>query len=47
MFGYVIEGMDVVDTIANVKTGPGGQFSQDVPIVPIVIKKASRVTYDD
>ena len=47
VFGYVIEGMDVVDTIANVQTGPGGQFSQDVPVVPIVIKKASRVTYDD
>ena len=47
VFGYVIEGMDVVDTIANVRTGPGGRFSQDVPIVPIVVKKASRVVYDD
>ena len=47
VFGYVIEGMDVVDTIANVRTGPGGRFSQDVPVVPIVVKKASRVVYDD
>jgi cyclophilin family peptidyl-prolyl cis-trans isomerase len=47
VFGYVIEGMDVVDAIALVRTGPGGDFSQDVPIVPIVVKQASRVVYDD
>ena len=47
VFGYVIEGMDVVDAIAHVRTGPGGRFSQDVPVVPIVVKKASRVVYDD
>ena len=47
VFGYVIEGMDVVDAIAKVRTGPGGQFSQDVPVVPVVVKKASRVIYDD
>ena len=47
VFGYVIEGMDVVDAIAHVRTGPGGRFSRDVPVVPIVVKKASRVVYDD
>jgi len=47
VFGYVIEGMDVVDAIATVRTGPGGRFSQDVPVVPIVVKKASRVVFDD
>jgi cyclophilin family peptidyl-prolyl cis-trans isomerase len=47
VFGYVIEGMDVVDAIAHMRTGPGGRFSQDVPVVPIVVKKASRVVYDD
>lgn len=47
VFGYVIEGMDVVDTIADVRTGPGGQFPKDVPVVPIIINKASRVVYDD
>lgn len=47
VFGYVIEGMDVVDKIAVVQTGPGGKFKTDVPVVPIVIKKASRVVYDD
>jgi len=47
VFGYVIEGMDVVDAIAHVRTGPGGRFSQDVPVVPIVVNNASRVVYDD
>ena len=47
VFGYVIEGMEVVDAIALVRTGPGGDFSQDVPIVPIVVKQASRVVYDN
>ncbi len=47
VFGYVIDGMDVVDIIANVRTGPGGKFPRDVPVVPIVVTKASRVVYDD
>jgi cyclophilin family peptidyl-prolyl cis-trans isomerase len=47
VFGYVIEGMDVVDKIAAVQTGPAAKFKQDVPIVPVVIKKASRVVYED
>jgi cyclophilin family peptidyl-prolyl cis-trans isomerase len=47
VFGYVIEGMEVADKIVNVRTGPGGQFSKDVPVVPIVLTKASRVVYDD
>ncbi len=46
VFGFVIEGMEVVDEIANTKTGPGGKFSRDVPMVPIIIKKVSRVKYD-
>jgi len=47
VFGYVIEGMDVVDAIASVRTGPGGQFSSDVPVAPVIITQASRVVYDD
>ena len=46
VFGYVIEDMDVVDEIASVRTGPQGKLRSDVPVVPVVIKKMSRVTYD-
>ncbi|MEJ2327243.1 MAG: peptidylprolyl isomerase [Chromatiaceae bacterium] len=46
VFGYVIEGMEVVDEIVSVKTGPQGKLPSDVPMVPVVIKKMSRVTYD-
>ena len=45
VFGFVIEGMDVVDKIATTKTGPAGPFRSDVPVVPIVIKKMSRYTF--
>ena len=37
VFGKVTKGMDVADKIAATKTG-----AQDVPVEPIVIKKASR-----
>jgi len=46
VFGVVIEGMEVVDEIVNSRTGPGGQFAKDVPVVPVIIKKVSRVTYE-
>ena len=46
VFGQVIEGMDVVDEIVNSRTGPGGKFSRDVPVVPVIIKKIARVTYE-
>nr|WP_269471686.1 peptidylprolyl isomerase [Desulfovibrio ferrophilus] len=41
VFGRVIRGMDVVDTIAKVQTGRQGGMG-DVPLVPVVIKKAYR-----
>ena len=37
-FGQVTEGIEVVDKIANVKTGSYGWF-EDVPKVPIIIEK--------
>jgi len=36
VFGKVIEGMDVVDKIRAVPTGPG-----DVPVTPVLIKRAT------
>ncbi|HIO92625.1 MAG TPA: peptidyl-prolyl cis-trans isomerase [Leucothrix mucor] len=38
VFGKVIEGMDIVDIIAGVKTGNNGGHS-DVPLEPVVINK--------
>ena len=46
VFGVVIEGMEVVDEIVNSKSGPGGQFAKNVPMVPVIIKTISRVTYE-
>lgn len=47
VFGYVIEGMDVVDRIVAVQTGPSGKFRSDVPVVPIIIKKMARFEYGE
>jgi peptidyl-prolyl cis-trans isomerase B (cyclophilin B) len=41
-FGKVVEGMEVVDSIGQVKTGAKGQF-QDVPVEPVLIQKARVV----
>jgi cyclophilin family peptidyl-prolyl cis-trans isomerase len=42
VFGEVVEGMDVVDAIREVKTGSKGGHS-DVPVEPVVIKSAKVV----
>jgi len=43
VFGHVAEGMDVVDKMAATKTGSKGGH-QDVPVTPIEVKSARRVT---
>ena len=39
VFGKVVEGMDVVEAIKNVKTGRSG-FHQDVPVEDVLIERA-------
>lgn len=39
VFAKVVEGMDVVENIKNVKTSSHG-FHQDVPVEPVIIEKA-------
>ena len=43
VFGKVTQGMDVVDRIEGVQTGPGGVFPQDVPQVTVIIKKVEVI----
>jgi cyclophilin family peptidyl-prolyl cis-trans isomerase len=43
VFGCITEGMSVVDAMAKVKTGRRGMHD-DVPVEPIVVKSAKRVT---
>jgi peptidyl-prolyl cis-trans isomerase B (cyclophilin B) len=43
VFGKVVEGMDVVDAIAQVKTANKGMH-QDVPVEPVIIKSAKIVS---
>lgn len=43
VFGKVTEGMDVVDKIANTRTGNTPPFGRDVPVTAIVINKITVV----
>ena len=43
VFGKVVKGLDVVDAIAAIPTGPGGPFASDVPTQTVTITKASVV----
>lgn len=43
VFGHVVEGMEVVDRIRNVRTGPAGPFPRNVPQEPVVIEKAEVI----
>ncbi len=45
VFGFVFEGMEVVDKIVNAKTFNNGPGGAPAPVVPIVINKMSRITY--
>lgn len=41
VFGKVVAGLDVVDKIRAVPTGPQGPFRSDVPTTPVVIEQAT------
>ena len=43
VFGKVVDGMDTVEKIKGIETGPQGPFQTDVPKTPVVIEKASVV----
>ena len=44
VFGKVVDGMDVVNKIAAMPTGPGGPFAGDVPKQAVMINSAKVVT---
>ncbi len=46
VFGRVVEGMETVDRIRGVPTGPGGPFPKDVPQRPIIIKSITLLPND-
>ena len=43
VFGKVVAGMDVVNKIAKMTTGPGGPFPKDVPAPAVLIKSATII----
>ncbi len=46
VFGFVFEGMDVVDKIVNAETANNGPGGAPMPVVPIVVEKMSLLTYE-
>jgi cyclophilin family peptidyl-prolyl cis-trans isomerase len=46
VFGFVFEGMDVVDKIVNAKTMNNGPGGAPAPMVPIIVNKMSLITYE-
>ncbi|MEM6414568.1 MAG: peptidylprolyl isomerase [Pseudomonadota bacterium] len=45
VFGNVVEGIETVDAIASVSTGPGGPFPRDVPLEPVIINTVELVDW--
>jgi cyclophilin family peptidyl-prolyl cis-trans isomerase len=43
VFGRVIDGMDVLDRISTVPTGPEGKFKGDAPLTHVIIEKMELV----
>ena len=47
VFGEVVEGMDVMDRIAKVRTTGHGPFAADAPLVPVSIRSIVVIETDD
>ena len=47
VFGKVVEGMDVVDEMRKVETGPKNPLPRDVPVKPIELISATRVEAEE
>ena len=45
VFGRVVEGMDVLDAIGAVATGPGGPFEAEVPVEPVLIMTVDEIVW--
>jgi len=43
VFGHVIKGMNVIDKIRKIRTGPSGPFPSDVPVKTVLIHKATII----
>jgi peptidyl-prolyl cis-trans isomerase B (cyclophilin B) len=44
VFGRVVSGMDVVERIAGIPTGPRGPFPSDVPLQTVKIERATALS---
>jgi cyclophilin family peptidyl-prolyl cis-trans isomerase len=44
VFGEVVDGMDIVDLIAQYETEPNGPGGAPAPIIPVIIEKMARVS---
>ena len=43
VFGYVVDGMDTIDLIAQYETEPNGPGGAPAPIIPVIIESIARV----
>ncbi len=46
VFGRVVEGLDVLDTIASLPTGPAGPFRSEAPQSPVIIESMRLLPAD-
>ncbi|MEL6949736.1 MAG: peptidylprolyl isomerase [Pseudomonadota bacterium] len=47
VFGRVTSGMETVEKIGNIPTGPGGPFAKEVPAVPAIVRSMRILTDEE